>query len=447
MSQGFEHCHTLYNIWRHPLASRSDIVAFQNRKLRSLVSQAYVNVRHYRELLARAGIEPEDIETVDDLQLIPLTSKDDLRIRPMQETLSTGADASKLVALMTSGSSGKPFTICRSALEEHLINMFRLRALHQVGVRMSDRIARVRETPLGVLKRGLVGRTRLALGIYRDYHINCFQPIDDIIRSLERLRPDVISGYPSLLGHMAASQSKATLSRLKPRLLLAGGELLSPTVRSMIEVGFGAPLLDLYGSCEFNLLAWQCPQGGVYHVCEDNLIVEILRDGRPVAEGEAGEVVATGLHSYTMPFIRYLTGDIATKGSDTCTCGQPFSTLSNIQGRAVDYFCLPGKRYVHPFEITGPLIEHEGEWVFQHQMIQEAEDAVTLKIAPVRNPYPKELERLKNLGEQRLGPLVKFTIELVEGFPLRPGKKFSPYVNMLKEKPNETDSRYVGTIR
>jgi phenylacetate-CoA ligase len=146
-----EHFHTLYNIWRHPQAGRSDIIAFQNRKLRSLISHAYANVTHYRELLVRSGVKPDDIQTVDDLQFISPTSKDDLRMRSLGETISSGADPSKLVSLMTSGSSGKPFTIRRSALEEHLINMFRLRALHQVGVRISDRIARVRETPLGVL--------------------------------------------------------------------------------------------------------------------------------------------------------------------------------------------------------------------------------------------------------------------------------------------------------
>lgn len=430
-----EHLHTLYKMWRHPLPSRPELIVFQNQKLRRLVAHAYANVTHYRELFDDASIEPKDIQTVENLHLIPLTSKDDLRTRPLEETLGRGVDPSKLVALKTSGSSGKPFTIRRSPLEEHLINMFRIRARHRAGVRVSDRIARIREMPLGGRKRGLLGRFRQALGIYREYDINCFQPAEDINRELERLRPDVINAYPSSLGYVAASPTVIPLSRIQPRLIITGGELLSPVARNIIKQGFGAPLFDFYGAHEFNLLGWECPKGGVYHICDDNVILEVLReDGSPADIGETGEVVATGLHSYTMPFIRYRTGDIATKGDDSCRCGQPFSTLISIQGRTVDYFCLPGNRCVHPYEISGPLIERESEWISQHQMIQEAEDTVTLRIAPVRHPQPEELNRLKNLGDQKLGPQVKFTIELVESFPLQPGKKFNPYLSMLNKK-------------
>lgn len=446
-SPNSEHFHTLYGMWRHPITNRSDLVGFQNRKLSNIIAYAHANVTHYRELFRRTGVRPEDIRGVENLSLIPLTSKDDLRMRPLRETLSAGANPRNLVSLMTSGSSGKPFTIRRSALEEHLINIFRFRAIKQVGGRISDHIAHIGETPLGGRKRGFVGSLRHTLGIYRDHHINCFQPAEDIVRELETLRPDVIRGYPSLLGYVAASMTGAPAPRIQPRLVITGGELLNSAARNNIERGFRAPLFDFYGSCEFNLLAWQCPRGGAYHTCDDNIVLEILGNGKPVAEGETGEVVVTGLHSYMMPFIRYRTGDIATKGSESCRCGQPFSTLHDIQGRTVDYFRLPGNRSVHPFVITGPLIERESEWVFQHQIVQESEDAVTLKIAPVRRPRPEELDRLKNLGNEKLGSQVKFTVELVEGFPLQPGKKFSPYLNKLDEKPNETDNELFRTIR
>jgi len=126
---------------------------------------------------------------------------------------------------------------------------------------------------------------------------------------------------------------------------------------------------------------------GRVSICDDNVIVEILREGQPVAEGETGEVVVTGLHTYSMPFIRYRTGDIATRGSNSCACGQPFSTLLDIQGRAVEYFRFAGDRRGRPYEITGPLIESESEWVFQHQIIQESRDSVRLKITPMPTSF------------------------------------------------------------
>jgi hypothetical protein len=130
--------------------------------------------------------------------------------------------------------------------------------------------------------------------------------------------------------------------RIRPRLIFCGGEVLDAATRCTIEDAFSAPLVDFYGAHEFNLLAWQCPNGSVYHVCDDNVLVEIVgEDGRAVRPGEIGEVVATSLHSYTMPFVRYRTGDLAIHGAESCGCGQPFSTLREIQGRGVDYLRLP----------------------------------------------------------------------------------------------------------
>ncbi|MGH7802523.1 MAG: phenylacetate--CoA ligase family protein [Thermodesulfobacteriota bacterium] len=442
----FERFHTLYRLWRHPLASRDDLILFQNRKLRHLVANAYANVTHYREIFDGAGLKPEDIQTVEDLHLIPLTSKDDLRMRPVEETLTKGVDPRKLVSLKTSGSSGKPFTILLSTLEEHLINMFRIRARGQIGVRISDRIACVHEEPLGGRKRGLPGHLRQAFGIYRDYFVNGLKPAEDIIRELERLKPDVLAGYPSSLGHAAVFLTGTSISGIRPRLVITGGEVLSSSVRDCIEKCFCAPVFDMYGAHEFNLLAWECPQGGAYHVCDDNVILEILSNGRPGAAGETGEVVATALHSYTMPFIRYRTGDIGTRGTECCQCGQPFSTLLHIKGRCVDYFRLPGNRYVHPYEITGPLIDHESSWIFQHQMVQESVDNVILKIATLREPKREELERLKNLGEQKLGPEVEFTIELVENFPMESGKKFNPYICLVSRESEQFDQMFGANV-
>lgn len=422
-----EHVHTLNAIWRNPHASRATLDEFRNRKLRRLAAHAHKNVTHYRQLFDSARIRTGDVQNVQHLERLPLTSKDDLRLRPLQEILSAGTDPATLVTHMTSGSSGKPFTVHRSRLEERLINLFRLRALGQAGRRVSDRIARIGEVPLGGHRRGRADRLRRALKIYRDYHIDCFQSAESIAAELEALNPDMINGYPSALGYVASRRE--LLARVHPRLVVTGGELLSAPVRGEIERAFGVSPIDFYGAHEFNLIAWECPAQGVYHVCDDNVIVELLREGKPAAEGETGEVVVTGLHTYTMPFIRYRTGDIATRGSDSCACGQPYSTLLEIQGRVVDYFRFAGNRRIHPYEITGPLIESESEWVFQHQIVQESEDAVRLKVAPRRQPGPHEMDRLQKLGRDKLGPQVRFTVELVDSFPLVAGRKFSPYPN------------------
>ncbi len=97
-----EHPHTFWCLWRHPTASRDELIEFQDKKLRKLIAHAYTNVTHYRELFHRAGLKPEEIQSVKDLRLIPVTSKDDLRMRPFAEVLAKDANPCKLVSLKTS---------------------------------------------------------------------------------------------------------------------------------------------------------------------------------------------------------------------------------------------------------------------------------------------------------------------------------------------------------
>jgi phenylacetate-CoA ligase len=366
---------------------------------------------------------------------LPTIGKNDLRCRPLAETLVDRADPRCLVRHTTSGSSGKPFTIYRSPREEHLLNLFRLRACAGAGLRTFDRIARISQLPLDEVRLGWPGRIRQAIGIHREERLDGLAPAAEMIDKLLRHRPDVVCGYPSTLRLVADRMRGPGAPRVSPRLVLCGGEVLGAAARRTIEEAFSAPLFDFYGAHEFNLLAWQCPRSDGYHVCDDSVVVEVVDDsGRPVQMGEVGEVVATALHSYTMPFIRYRTGDLAMRGPDVCSCGQPFSTLRAIQGRAADYLTLPGGRRVHPYAITGHLAEREATWVSQHQIVQTDVHHVRLNMRAARTPTPDDLERVRRLATGILGPDVRFDLALVDHFPPHPSGKFHPYLPLAEER-------------
>jgi phenylacetate-CoA ligase len=204
---------------------------------------------------------------------------------------------------------------------------------------------------------------------------------------------------------------------------------MTALMRSRIKRGFSAPVYDMYGSNEFNLLAWQCPKSDHFHVCDDIVIVEILRDGDPVEEGEQGEVVVTGLFSRTMPFIRYRTGDLAIKGAEVCDCGQPFSTLGAIQGRTADYLKLPDGRLVHPFAIGAGFSEYGDSWIDQHQLVQTALDRVVLRVKLRRPATPNERDRVISAGEKACRP-ARFELEFVDHLELDPSGKFRSYLGL-----------------
>ena len=424
-----EHAHTLYGLWRHRRTDPETVRRFQLRKLRVLLAHSRANVAAYREHWRRSESERFVVATMRDFEALPTIGKNDLRGRPVAETLVDGADPRRLVRHTTSGSSGKPFTIYRSPREEHLLNLFRLRACAAAGLRTFDRIARFSQLPLDDVRRGWPGRIRQAIGVHREQRLDGLSPANEIIELLLRQRPDVICGYPSTLRHVADGLRRRWADRVRPRLVLCGGEVLAAAARRAIEDAFTSPVFDFYGAHEFNLLAWQCPHDDAYHVCDDNVLVEIVDDsGRPVEVGEVGEVVATALHSYTMPFIRYRTGDLAMRGPATCRCGQPFSTLRAIQGRAADYLKLPEGRRVHPYSITGHLAEHEAAWVSQHQIVQLDVRHVRLNMRAARVPTSVEIERVRKLAARVLGPDVRFELALVDHFPPHPSGKFHPYL-------------------
>ncbi len=419
-----EHLHTLSRIWKHPKRNRDEIIAFRNRKLRSVVANAYKNVRYYRRLFEGVGIRPEQIRTAEDLTAIPVTSSQGYRVRPIRETLSRKSRPDRTVKRATSGSTGRPFIIRRSFVEEHLINFFRIRAYQQFGVRFSDKMAQIRLVSPSHHRGNLLGDIRQHLNIYRDYPVDSLQPVSQIIRQLEAVKPDIVKGYPAVLSHIAPFVLEEGNSAIHPGFLITGGESLVPFRRQIIEEGFGKRVYDIYGSHEFNVLAWECPISGEYHICDDNVIVEILRDGRPAKMGERGEVVATELHSYSMPFIRYGLGDIVTKGHEVCPCGQPFSTLKAIQGRMHDYFRMPDGKYLHPDEIVVPIMENESAWFDRYQLIQEREDLIVLRVRPFYTPGQNHVERVEEIARNRLPGNVAFRIEVVRELPLEDSGKF-----------------------
>lgn len=429
---GFEHADTLRRLWRHADADPEALRQFQLRKLRVLVAHCRAHVAAYREHWRSLKLEPADVMTMQQIQALPTIAKNDLRGRPVAETLVDGADVRRLVRHTTSGSSGQPFNIYRAPREEHLLNLFRLRAWAQAGLRTFDRVARFSQLPLDEEPRPWPGRIRQAIGIHREQRFDALASANELVEKLIRHRPDVIRGYPSTLRHVAAWMNEAPRP-IRPRLIFCGGEVLDAAARRTIEGAFKAPLVDFYGAHEFNLLASQCPNGDAYHVCDDNVLIEIVgEDGRAVQAGELGEVVATALHSYTMPFVRYRTGDLAIGGTGPCGCGQPFSALRAIRGRGVDYLRLPHGRRVHPYAITVHLAEREAAWVAQHRIVQSADGRIRLDIRPIGSPRSEDIERVRRIVRGIVGFDTPFELALVERFPPHPSGKFQPYVSLLE---------------
>ena len=402
-------------------SSREEIVAHQNTRLRRLMAHAYQNVPYYRRLFSDHGIQPQDIRSVEDLHLIPMSSKADLQ-QHAKDFVANGLKINQMIVHATSGSTGQPVTILCSHREEHRRHRRGWCLDYYYGVRPGDRKARI-SMPSAVLINRLLLKILSAMRIHKQVIVDCRQSPEQVLQQLSAFSPTIISGLPGVINQVAQLALKNGCKHIRSRYITVGGEMLTPSMRRNIGVAFDAPVYDVYSSHEFSLIAWECVQSGLYHVCDDSVVLEVLSDGRPAREGECGEVVGTNLHSFAMPFIRFRLGDVVVKGPERCPCGAPFSTLSAIQGRILDHFHLPDGRVIHPFSLDLGLTP----WIRNFSLVQEREDLITAKVVASSERTTDKVDELKKSVQAVLGPEVEFVIEFVESIKPVSSGKFQPY--------------------
>lgn len=412
---------------RSARGSRRELLDYRDRLLRRIIHHAYEKVPYYRELFERAGVAPEDFKTAEDLARIPVTEKRHLRKEPEERVLAVGTDSKRLIVRTTTGSTGEPFTIMKTRSDEFLYHVSRLRVMQDLGLQPSDRMAQIgrqsnRQAPLS-------WRLIQRFGLFRQDRIYLGDAPDQIADVLQKIKPDIVTGDAAVMDRVSLELAGRRHDH-QLRFVVTGGGMLNTFMRKRIREGFGADVYDTYGSEEMSVIAWECRETGLYHVREDNVVAEVLENGRPVKEGERGEVVVTALHFRAMPFLRYRLGDEAVKGPDVCPCGKPFSTLKEISGRATDYLHLPDGREI--FAAAVAYILHEQvAWIERYEFVQDDRDRVILRIAALIPPRADVLAVLKDKVAGLLGPGVDVRIELVPEIQPGSGGKFRVLRSLL----------------
>jgi phenylacetate-CoA ligase len=163
--------------------------------------------------------------------------------------------------------------------------------------------------------------------------------------------------------------------------VICGAEAVFQTDRAILSKAFGRGIFETYGSRETMLIAAECEQHSGMHLSEENLVVEVTRDGEALAPGESGDVVITDLHNYGMPMIRYVNGDVATLASnETCACGRSLRRLARVDGRRADTL-FDGNGNAIPGIVFHVLFsDARRELVQQFQAVQNTRGEVVLKV-------------------------------------------------------------------
>lgn len=385
----------------------------QLQRLRALLQHAAQHVPYYRDLFARLGFVPGDVQRLDDLQRLPFLTKP--LIREHSDALKAD-DARGLARFNTGGSSGEPliFFIGRERVSHDVAAKWR--ATRWWGVDIGDPEIVVWGSPieLGAQDRLRVLRDRLL----RTELLPAFEmsaaKLDGFVTTIRARRPKMLFGYPSALSHIAryADQRGQRMDDLGVRVAFVTSERLYDDQRATIERVFGCRVANGYGGRDAGFIAHECPEGGMHLTAED-LIVEIVGpDDRVLPPGEAGEIVVTHLATGDFPFIRYRTGDVAVLGEERCACGRGLPMLKEIQGRTTDFVVAADGTVMHGLALIYVLRDEPG--VRQFKIVQETLLHTRVQLVCEPGVTEPDLKSIVAKFKARLGVAVDISVECVD---------------------------------
>jgi phenylacetate-CoA ligase len=339
-------------------AARDRIERLQLERLQKTASLVYGSVPFYRNHFKQRNLHPEDIRSLADLKMLPLTTKKDLR-----DHYPFGLFAVKQEEMVrvhaSSGTSGKPTVVGYTQNDIDMWGSIVARAIAMAGGRPGSVLHNAYGYGLFTGGLGLhYGSEKLGMITVPVSGGN----MDRQITLIEDFKPSVICGTPSYVLNLAEtieSQGKDPAA-LSLEFGIFGAEPWSDKMRDTLENKLGIKACDIYGLSEVigPGVAMECPesQDGL-HVAEDHFLVEVINPDtlEPMPEGEAGELVFTSLTKEAFPIIRYRTGDIASIRYETCSCGRTTVKMSRVKGRVDDMLIIRGVN-VFPSEMEHYLL-------------------------------------------------------------------------------------------
>lgn len=388
--------------------SKDQIEAYRNQRLSTFVHHCYHTVPYYKILFDKLQVLPEEIKTLQDLQNLPILSKNDVQDNYPALVSSAVAPKERIIA-HTSGTTGGGlrFATTLRAIHEQWAVWWRYRRWH--GIEMDTwcgyfggrSVVPLLQKRLPFWRYNIPGKQIL----FSAYHLsesNLFAYVDE----LRRRRPPWLHGYPSVLALLAGFVAEKRIDLgYQVRWITIGAENLMPQQSDLIEKAFGVRPIQHYGMAEAVANISQCDRGAL-HVDEDFSAVEFI----PNPAGEGFKVVGTNFSNPATPLLRYDVQDCVTIADTSCPCGRPGRVVQRIDGRKEDYVVLGnGARLGRMDHIFKDLVN-----IREAQIYQKAAGEMTVRIVKGTNYSKRDEALLLSEARKRVGDDMRITIEYVE---------------------------------
>ncbi|MDR2232247.1 MAG: AMP-binding protein [Tannerella sp.] len=319
--------------------SLPEIKLFQEKKMAEILAYVEACSPYYKELFIREKINVSHIKTIEDLQHIPVTTKQDLQVRNMDFLCVPGEQLLDYVT--TSGTLGEPVTFALTKNDLERLSLSESLSYQYCGCTQDD-IIQLMVTNDRAFMAGLaclLGSFKFGSGIIR-----VGNGIPELQwNTIKKIHSTVLNCVPSFILKLIEFAEAHGIDYRKSSVnkAICVGESLRNNDHTLNVLGEKIqslwPELKLYTNyastemqSSFNECEAQC---GAHH--KPNLtIVEFLDDNnKPVAEGEPGEITVTTLGVEGMPLVRFKTGDICLHFEEPCACGRNSFRIGPIIGR------------------------------------------------------------------------------------------------------------------
>lgn len=391
--------------------------AAQALALRRLLPRA-LRAPGTRARFAQAGLARRGLRTLDDLAAVPVLRKGDLPALQEKAPPFAGLLAVPLARLARIYLSPGPILDPEGDAPDY----WRFaRALTAAGFRKGDLVQNTfayHLTPAGMM---------LDLGLRRVGCVVLPAGVGNTEIQADLLRRLPVSGYVGTPAFLLTILEKARERGASPardlrlRVALVSGGILSDSLRKTLRDDFGVTVRQAYATADLGCVAYECAAEAGMHLDEDG-IVQVCdpRTGRPVPDGEPGEVVATALNP-VYPLIRFGTGDLSVLDRARCRCGRTAARLTRILGRVDEVPKIRGM-FVHPRQVEEALATFPE--VARFQMVvthRDHDDVLTVRVA-VAGAAPSGLAERMALALREKVKL-RATVEVVEPEALSEGAK------------------------
>jgi len=407
--------------------SKAEMDDYREEKLQTLIQHSCHTVPYYKALFSELGLTPDDIRSPDDLRILPVLTKEVVRMNK-EKMLSSAVRQKDLIPVRTSGTTGTPLSFWwtkEGAAREFAFVWARRRE----GVSFDDPFATFNSRMVVPIRQNQPPFWRhnrvLKQTLFSIYHMN-ENALELYVKTLSRSNFRYYVGYPSAIYTIASYMIEQGLRCDNvPIRVFTSSETLTDWQRRTIEKAFNTKVDDSYTNGEQSVLLTQCKYGN-YHVNYEYSIVEFI----PIYSERditLAKVIGTGFLNKAMPFIRYDTGDcVALKTGDMkCPCGHEGPVITKIHGREDDLIITPAGNVVGRIS----RIFKPGMPIRESQIVQHEDGSLEIIIVQ-QSGYSRDTEeQLLNELSKRLGDSMQVRFTYTDLIPRGKSGKFRAVIS------------------